>query len=73
MDEKKSKKREFVELSRLTSVGIGLIVSAMIGWYIGTVIDKHLHTAPIFMVVFLVLGMSAGIINVFRTLGKNSA
>jgi ATP synthase protein I len=72
MEEKKNRKREFVEISRLTSVGIGLIISMMIGWFIGNIIDKHFHTAPIFMIVFLLLGISAGIINVFRTLGKNS-
>jgi ATP synthase protein I len=72
MEEKKNKKREFVEISRLTSVGIGLIVSLMIGWFIGNLIDKHFHTAPVFMLVFMMLGIAAGIINVFRTLGKNS-
>ena len=72
MEEKKSKKREFVDISRLTSVGIGLIVSMMIGWFVGNAIDKHFHTQPIFMMVFLIFGIAAGIINVFRTLGKNS-
>jgi ATP synthase protein I len=60
-----------MDLSRLTSVGIGLIISVLIGWYIGNVIDKHFHTAPVFMLVFLILGIGAGMINVFRTLGKN--
>jgi len=71
MEEKKNKKREFVDISRLTSVGIGLIVSMMIGWFVGVQIDKHFHTSPIFMIIFLMLGIAAGIINVFRTLGKN--
>ncbi|HAJ80302.1 MAG TPA: hypothetical protein DCO75_11085 [Fibrobacteres bacterium] len=72
MEDKKSKNREFMEVSRLTSVGIGLIVSVFIGWYIGNTIDRHFHTAPVFMIVFCLFGISAGIINVFRTLGKNS-
>jgi ATP synthase protein I len=71
MNDKKNKKREFMDVSRLTSVGIGLIISVLIGWYIGNVIDKHFHTAPVFMLVFLILGIGAGMINVFRTLGKN--
>jgi|WetSurMetagenome_2_1015567.scaffolds.fasta_scaffold92328_3 F0F1-type ATP synthase assembly protein I len=72
MEGNKSKKREFMEIARLTSVGFGLVISALIGWYIGNLIDKHFHTTPVFMLVFLLLGISAGIINVFRTLGKNS-
>ena len=72
MEEKKNKKREFVDIARLTSVGIGLIISAMIGYFIGAFIDKHAHTAPIFTLIFVVIGIAAGITNVFRTLGKNS-
>jgi F0F1-type ATP synthase assembly protein I len=29
-----------------------------------------LHTAPIFLIVFFLLGVGAGIINVFRTISK---
>ena len=72
MEEKKNKKREFVDAARLTSVGIGLIISTMIGYFIGDFIDKHAHTMPIFTLIFVLLGMAAGITNVFRTLGKNS-
>jgi F0F1-type ATP synthase assembly protein I len=71
MEEKKNKKRQFADISRLSSVGIGLIVSTMIGYYIGAFIDKHAHTAPVFTLVFVLLGMGAGIVNIFRTLGKN--
>ncbi len=71
MDEKKNKKREFADVARLSSVGIGLIVSTMIGYYIGVFIDKHAHTAPVFTMIFLLLGMGAGIVNIFRALGKN--
>ena len=70
MEEKKNKNREYVEISRLASVGIGLIVAILIGWFIGDLIDKHFHTAPIFMLIFLLLGIGAGMRNVFRTLGK---
>lgn len=70
MDEKKNKKREFFDISRLSSVGIGLIISALIGWFIGDTIDNHFHTAPIFMLIFLLFGMGAGMLNVFRTLAK---
>jgi ATP synthase protein I len=70
MDEKKNKKREFVEITRVTSVGIHLILCSLIGWFIGGLIDKHFHTSPIFTVFFLLIGIGAGFIYVFRTLGK---
>jgi predicted F0F1-ATPase subunit len=73
MEEKKNKKREFVDATRLASVGIGLIISTMIGYSIGVFIDKHAHTAPVFTLIFLIIGMAAGITNVFRTLGKNNS
>jgi F0F1-type ATP synthase assembly protein I len=71
-NKKKNKTREFVDIARLTSVGFGLVISTMIGYFIGAFIDKHAHTAPIFSLVFLLLGIAAGMINVFRTLGKNN-
>jgi len=43
-----------------------------IGYWIGNYIDRKFHTAPIFMVIFLIIGMGAGILNVFRTLSKNN-
>jgi ATP synthase protein I len=67
-----SKKREFVEIARLTSVGIGLIISIMIGYFIGYYIDIFFKTKPVFTIIFIFFGIGAGIINVFRTLGKNN-
>lgn len=70
MEEKKNRNREFAELTRLSSVGIGLVVSILIGWFIGVTIDKHFHTAPVFLMVFVLFGIGAGMLNVFRTIGK---
>jgi len=71
MDDKQNKKREYADIARLSSVGIGLVISVGIGYFIGTTIDKHFHTMPIFTLIFLLLGTGAGLLNVFRTLGKN--
>jgi F0F1-type ATP synthase assembly protein I len=70
MEDKKKKVKEFMTISRLTSVGIQLILCTMIGWYIGGLIDKHFHTSPVFTLFFLLMGIGAGMIYVFRTLGK---
>ena len=63
-------KKEFVHLSSLMSVGVTLILCVMIGYFIGNFIDKHIHTMPVFTIVFLLFGIGGGMINVFRTLGK---
>lgn len=70
MEEKNSRKREFTDIARLTSVGIGLVVSVAIGYFAGAAIDRHFHTAPVFTMVFILLGIGAGFLNVFRTLRK---
>jgi ATP synthase protein I len=71
MEDKKNKIREYADVARLTSVGIGLIISVVIGYFIGAWIDKHAHTSPLFTLIFLLMGIGAGLLNVFRTLGKS--
>jgi ATP synthase protein I len=73
MENRNNKTREAADLARLTSVGIGLIITVMIGYFTGAAIDKHFHTAPIFTMVFILFGIGAGLLNVFRTLGKNGS
>jgi ATP synthase protein I len=46
-----------------TELVVGVGVGGVIGWGL----DRVLGTAPFFMVVFLILGAAAGILNVMRT------
>ena len=46
-----------------TELVVGVGVGGVIGWGL----DRGLGTAPFFMVVFLILGAAAGILNVMRT------
>lgn len=39
-----------------------IVVGALIGWQF----DKWLHTGPILLILFLVLGMTAGMVNIYR-------
>jgi F0F1-type ATP synthase assembly protein I len=70
MNEKKGPKKEFVDIARLTSVGIALVLCTLIGYWIGNYVDRALHTTPVFLIIFFLLGVGAGIINVFRTFSK---
>lgn len=66
------KGREFLRLARLSSVGFALIICTLVGYGIGYYIDKTVHTRPVFTIIFLLFGVTAGFLNVFRTIAKNS-
>ncbi len=48
-----------------TELVAGVLVGAGIGW----LIDRWLGTSPLGMIVFLLLGFAAGVLNVMRTAG----
>ena len=54
-------------MANLSSLGIGLIIATLIGAGIGYFLDKQLHTQPVFLLIFMVLGIVAGFINVIRS------
>ena len=65
-------KSELVRVANLTSVGISLILCTMIGYGIGVWLDKLFHTSPWLMLAFLLLGIGAGFLNVFRTIFRDT-
>ncbi len=62
--------KEYVEYVGLSMVGMQTVVSVLIGFAIGYWIDKWLGTAPLFMILFVIFGVAAGFINVYRTMKK---
>ena len=38
-----------------------LALPPIIGWFLGRLLDKYLHTSPYLMYLFLLLGIAAGI------------
>jgi len=47
-------------------ISIELVVGIAVGLGIGWAIDGWLGTRPLFMIVFMILGLTAGILNVVR-------
>jgi ATP synthase protein I len=45
-----------------------LAVAVVIGWYL----DHWLHTLPLFLVLFVLLGGAAGVANVWRMVGPGA-
>jgi ATP synthase protein I len=53
-------------------VGIELVAALVVGVGIGWLLDHWLHTTPLFIAVFVLLGGAAGVLNVWRTMGGNA-
>lgn len=47
-------------------MGIELMVGVVVGLGLGWLLDRWLDTKPLFMIVLMILGMGAGILNVVR-------
>lgn len=74
IDSKKtSKKRNgkapvWQALSVTTVIGVEMAITVTAGFYIGRYIDSKLETAPLFLIICLLLGLAVGIIAVVKTL-----
>jgi len=58
------------KLAELSSVGLLLPSSIIVGLFFGYVLDRWLGTAPWLLLVFTVLGAVSGLLSLFRALKK---
>jgi len=64
-DEKKQRHELFKSLGFLSSVGISMVASTMIGLAMGWWLDKKFDTNPWFTLIFLGLGVVSAFRNVY--------
>lgn len=57
-------------IGALSTVGISFVLAILIGVGAGVVLDRWLGTRPWFFFIFFVLGVAAGILNVYRAAGR---
>jgi ATP synthase protein I len=57
-------------LGSIGAVGFAFVIAVGIGFWVGRTLDNWLATSPWFTVVFFFLGVAAGALNVFRTVGR---
>jgi len=57
------------QLARLSTIGISLVAATAIGLLIGYGLDRLLGTAPWLTMVFVLFGIAAGFLNLFRDVG----
>ncbi|MHB9126451.1 MAG: AtpZ/AtpI family protein [Armatimonadota bacterium] len=55
-----------------STAGLVLVVSIVIGYFFGTWLDKKFGTEPYLMLLFTVLGIAAGFIELFRLVSQIS-
>ena len=68
---KPSQRKEFMRgLSLLTSLGITMVTCIFIGLWIGKVLDNVLGTSPWMLLIFLMIGILAGIKSMFSMILK---
>jgi ATP synthase protein I len=58
-------------LGPLTSVGISFVLAIVMGAAIGLGLDRWLGTSPWGFLVFFAIGVTAGILNVYRAFGRS--
>ena len=65
------KKRTGVQIAQMLSLisqlGIMMVVSIFGCFFVGKFIDNKLNTSPIFMLIFLVLGVGGAFMSVYKT------
>ncbi len=50
-------------------MAVEMVAALAVSVFLGLWIDGELDTAPLFLVIFLIMGMAAGVINVVRAAG----
>jgi ATP synthase protein I len=65
-----AKTRGYMQVLSLTSVGIEMAVSVVIGLFVGQWLDRKAGTEPLFLFVFLLIGCAAAGKAVWRAVKK---
>ncbi|MEN6310034.1 MAG: AtpZ/AtpI family protein [Acidobacteriota bacterium] len=60
----------FKKAAELSSLGLMLPSSIVVGLFFGYILDRWLGTHPWFLLIFTVLGVVSGLISLFRALRK---
>jgi len=72
-DERDPQKRSFLVLAaRYSALALALPASTFVGWIIGTLLDKWLHTTWLYL-VGLIVGSVAGFVELIRAVTSSES
>jgi len=66
-DERNQKRSAWLQIARYSQIGFALPAATLIGWFLGVLIDRWLHTTWVY-IAGLVLGMVTGFVELIRML-----
>ncbi len=72
MNDESTEKPKFRKVAELSSLGLMLPSSIAVGLFIGYQLDKLFDSQPWMLIIFLLLGIASGFLNLFRGLKKYS-
>jgi ATP synthase protein I len=72
MTDPKPPRPNFRKIAELSSIGLMLPSSIIVGLFFGTVLDRWLGTGPWLLLTMTVLGIVSGLLSLFRALSKYS-
>ncbi len=70
MEDEKDKRKRMQMMATYITLPFVLAIPPIVGWYIGSWLDKHFETAPYGMYFLLVLGMIGGVREFYRIVTK---
>ncbi|MCK9268569.1 MAG: AtpZ/AtpI family protein [Alkaliphilus sp.] len=56
----------------ITQVGMSMVIPILLGVYIGKKLDDWLNKSPLFLLIFIVIGVAAAFTNLFKVIEKTS-
>jgi F0F1-type ATP synthase assembly protein I len=72
-DDQRERYRRIRQIGTLAMIPMILLVSPLIGYVLGRLIDDLLHTSPWFQLIMLFLGLCAGVNQTYTLIKKSSA
>lgn len=68
---KNDKVKILQNLSLLSYIGIMMLVPILAAVYLGNFLDKKFDTGNIFLMIFILLGVTSGFLNVYKIVMKD--
>lgn len=57
-------------LAMVSQIGITMLVCVFVGVWVGNWIDQKLNTPGIFLIIFIIIGVVSGFLNIYKLLTK---